>query len=213
MGSTRIHIIVALVLLLIGFSTSNLFADPILGQEIFYTGGPIQVTVLPNQAIFQNQLYLFAPGIPQVINGNPYYLFWAQHPTFIANAYDVGNVVTLSNLPFAIGDELVFAIYVHPTDDVFLTGPGTRNYDGMPHAKVDFTSGPSGNSLTLKFEDLFHATDGNYDDANFLLSGGVSISSPATIAAIIFATPEPAPITLVLLGGCAAIIFRRKLRV
>jgi len=167
----------ALVLGLILFHATAT-AAPILGQQIYYGGGDVQVTVLPYSAAYTSQLILFSTPSPLVI----------------ANSSQVGQVVNLGNLAalygITPGSELIFGILVLNTGNTFKMGPGGRNPDGVEHVMVDYSEGASGDIALLGFEDLFGGGDRDYNDAYFQLEGGIGL----------IRVPEPASLVLLMLG-------------
>src|SRR5215467_4034811 len=92
--ASRIGYFAVTIILTLCFNFHNAFATPVLGEEIYYEGGSVEVTVLPYEAGFTSTLYLFLAG---------------SH-SLIASNVEVGKVVNLGNLAslgFAVGDELV----------------------------------------------------------------------------------------------------------
>jgi hypothetical protein len=173
--------VAALVALVLGLTLSHATATgaPILGQQIYYEGGDVQVTVLPYSAAYTSQLILFSTPSPLVI----------------ANSSQVGLIVNLGNLAtlygITPGSELVFGILVLNTGDTFKMGPGGRNPDGVEHVMVEYAEGTSGDIALLGFEDLFGGGDRDYNDASFQLQGGIGN---------IQRTPEPSSLVLLALG-------------
>jgi hypothetical protein len=192
---TGIYIIVILFLVFdSGFQNAS--ATPILGQQLFYEGGPIEITVLPYDAGYTNELYLFSTATRLPIASNT----------------EVGRVVILPNLQslgVAVGDELLFGIVVTDTGNTFLIGPASRNIDNFAHATVDYAEGANSDVAELTFEDLLWGGDADYNDAIFRLRGGIGLER--LTEAVILATPEPASVILLVLGlaGLAS-VFRRK---
>jgi hypothetical protein len=132
-------------------------AAPVLGGQLFGTGGEVTVEVLAPTATFTSELRLCSPGSGQ----------------FIALNHDVGTVVNLGTFP--AGTELVFCIFVRDTGQTFYMGPGDRNPDGIPHAVVDVTA-PG--EATVGFEDLLGGGDRDYDDNNFRFTGVIPNPPP-----------------------------------
>ena len=165
---------------------------PVIGQQLYYEGGNVAVTVLPYSAAYTSNLYLFSTG---------------GSPVFIANSSQVGTVVNLGNLAtlygIHAGDELIFGVLVLNTGDTFLMGPGSRNLDGIEHVSVDYAEGSSSDLATLGFEDLFGGGDFDYNDAMFKLEGGIGIA--------LLRVPEPASLILLLLGLATAAPLLRSL--
>jgi uncharacterized protein DUF4114/PEP-CTERM motif-containing protein len=172
----------ALAALVLGLALSHATATaaPILGQQIYYEGGDVQVTVLPYSAAYTSQLILFSTPSPLVI----------------ANSSQVGQVVNLGDLAalygITPGSELIFGILVLNTGNTFKMGPGGRNLDGVEHVTVDYAEDASGEDIALLgFEDLFGGGDQDYNDANFQLEGGIGF---------VQRTPEPSSLVLLVLG-------------
>jgi hypothetical protein len=148
---------------------SNLKQTSILGGQLFSTGGDILVEVLPATAGLESHLHLYSPS----------------YQRFIATNRQIGTTVNLGGFP--VGVELIFGILAG--GNTFLMGPGSRNPDGLTHAKVNFLS--PGVAL-VGFEDLWGGGDRDYDDNVFRFTGGIA------------ATQVPEPTTLLgslLFGG------------
>ena len=127
---------------------------PQLGGQLFSTGAPVTVEVLPASAGLTSELYLLDP-----------------EEVRIATNRDVGSTKTVG--PYGSGTELVFGIRVAGNE--FRLGPGGRNPDGLEHAVVDF--GPDGCAV-VGFEDLFGGGDRDYDDNKFKFCGGIAPEVP-----------------------------------
>jgi hypothetical protein len=170
-------------------------AAPILGQQLFATGGDVTATFLGHTAGFTNELYLFDAGdlsTPLAVTATVGSL--GPGLIFTNQASKPGSSVNLGS--FAVGTELVFAIYVRNTQQTFFMGPGTRNPDGVIHAAVDngvapqfpsYGTVPPG-SIAIGFEDLFGGGDLDYDDLGFAFSSVRRIQSPepATLSLLAF---------------------------
>ena len=147
-------------------------AAPVLGAQLYWAGGDISVTVQPATAGYVSELKLFS----------------ADPDIFIALNTNVGTTVTIDEatlaLSHAIGDELVFGIFVRDTSDTFLMGPASRNVDGEVHNGIETLSG---GVLRVGFEDLRGGGDRDYDDNVFDFKGGVRTSF----------VPEPGSLALV----------------
>lgn len=121
-----------------------------------------------------------------------------ESPVFIDDIFHnhltpVGTEVSLGVFP--AGVELVFSIEVLNTGFKFFTGDASRNPDGIAHNIVDDLGG----GVTLVgFEDLHlsEMPDYDYDDLSFSFTN-TSI-------------PEPATMSLLALGGLAALRRRAK---
>jgi uncharacterized protein DUF4114 len=195
MRATRTYL-PAFLILAIGFGFyQNASATPLIGQQIYYEGGPIEITVFPFEASYTNSLYLFS----------------GANRVFIANNKDVGSVITLQNLQalnIVGGDELVFAILVNNTGDTFVTGPAGNNPDNFAHAFVDYAEGQNSDTAILGFEDLWNGGDKDFNDAVFRITGGIGLEK---LPAAILAVPEPASVFSLLFGLISvAFVIRRR---
>jgi len=100
-------------------------------------------------------------------------------------------------------DELVFGIMVYPDglagelEAIYLSGPGSRNPDGVPHALVEDIGD---NVLRVSFEDL-PGPGGNYADLVFLVSHSMAAPVPE---------PETWATMLAGLGLIGAAALRRR---
>lgn len=154
-------------------------ALPVIGGQLFATGGDVTAELLPSSAFFVSELKLFSP-LPET--------------SVFFNTDPVGTTVNLGAFP--AGTELIFGIVVNDTESpltgifTFKTGPGSRNPDGVEHAQVDFI-GPG--EAIVEFEDQM-ATDPFYDgdlnDLRFRFHGVI----PQGVI------PEPASLSLMGLG-------------
>jgi hypothetical protein len=165
---------------LLALGAGHAFAIPVVGGQLFSTGGNIQIEILPSDSSYTHELSVYSPELKDI--------GWSK---------DFGKVVDLGVIPY--DTELVFGIYVNNTGDVFKMGSGSRNYDGVMHATVDFQS--PGVAI-VGFEDLYGGGDGDYNDCIFKLTGGIA------------PTPAPIPPALSLFApgliGLAAIRRRFK---
>ena len=157
--------VVAALLVPAGTAQQEAAAEPILGGQLYSTGGSIQIEVLPATAGLTSELFLFEPG-PE---------------TFIATNRQVGTVVELG--PFESGAELIFGIRVRGNE--YRLGPAERNPDGIVHGQVDFLE--DGIAI-VGFEDLFGGGDRDYDDNVFRFTGSVAPEPPPD------PEPDPDPV-------------------
>lgn len=128
-----------------------------LGGQYFSSGIPVEVEILPAEADFVSEIYLFSPGPQRLIGTNK----------------ESGKVVSLG--VFSPGTELIFGIFVRDTGLTFKMGPGSRNPDGVAHAVVQ-CSGDT--TADVGFEDKVNSDDIDYDDAVFQIrpaSTGASV--------------------------------------
>ncbi len=160
MKRTRIPVI-CLLLCGLGAATEGR-AQGGLGGQLSSTGGQVTVEVLFSSSGFTNEFRLFQPAPERVIGLDS----------------DTGRTVFLG--PFPDGAELVFGIFVQDTGQTFLMGPGARNPDGIPHARVQVVPG----GFEVGFEDQLGGGDMDYEDAQIRVSGAVRASS---------GVPEPVP--------------------
>jgi hypothetical protein len=142
-------------------------AAPILGGQLFYTGGTVTVESLPVTSGFVSELGLYDAGFNRLLN--------------IMNDEPAGVVVTFdpAALGIAVGGELIFGIRIVPNGPEYFMGPGSRNPDTIMHAQVDNLGG---GIYEVGFEDIFGGGDQDYDDNRFSFTGGVVAPEPATLA-------------------------------
>ena len=161
-------------------------AAPVLGGQLFYTGGTIEIEILPAEAGYTSELKLYS----------------VDPDLFVALNRDDGDVFTIdpSAHGLSVGDELIFGIFVQPTGFTYLMGPAARNPDAIFHALVNFSSPLI---ATVGFEDLPGGGDLDYNDNVFKFTGGISDRE-------ISAVPEPATMLLFGAGLSAAAVKRRR---
>ena len=113
--------------------------------------------------------------------------------TFLfSNRAAAGSTVSLGN--FAAGTELNFRLEVQNTGNVFFTGIGANNIDGVAHAIVKNLG--EGSSM-IGFEDLYGGGDRDYNDLIFQFSN--TTTEENEIHGKLLGTPEPS--TIILLGS------------
>lgn len=117
-----------------------------LGSRFITAGGNVSIRILPFEADFTDEIRLLVRG---------------QSRTLATNR-DVGRTIDLGR--FAPGTELIFYIHVRDTGLDFFTGPGSRNRDGLTHARVECLGGGRAN---IYFEDNLGGGDRDFDDAVF----------------------------------------------
>jgi hypothetical protein len=173
-GVEFVAVAAALLLALVLSFPVAVTAAPVLGQQIYYEGGDVRVTVLPYSAAYTSQLVLFSTPSPLVIATN----------SQVGQTFDLGNLTSLYGI--APGSELIFGIHVLNTGDTFKMGPGGRNPDGVEHVLVDYAEDPGGDVALLSFEDLFGGGDRDYNDAIFQIAGGIGLARVSAPASLIF---------------------------
>ncbi len=159
------------------------------GKKIF-AAGDVQVTIMQSYSGFSNAIALLSPG--------------AQ---YLGQDEQTGHHVDLGT--FAGSPELVFGIFSPESLfaggsygwlglHAFVTGPGSRNGDGLTHASVNFTDP---HTALIGFEDLYGPSghsDRDFNDAIIQVTG---VSATCT--------PEPASLWLLATG---ALPFAARLR-
>ncbi len=143
--------LVVLTIMVAGLQTTA-NAAWILGGQLYATGGDIEVEVIPSDADYVSELWLYSPTTQ-----------------FIALNTADGSTETITGI--AAGHELIFGVYVQDTDQTYYMGPGSRNPDGMVHAAVEYLGGDAAN---VGFEDIFGGGDEDYNDAMFYYISGVT---------------------------------------
>jgi hypothetical protein len=149
----------------------NAQAAPILGAQLFYTGGTVTVESLPVTSGNTTELGLYDATLNRLL--------------FIMNDEPPGVTVTFDPSTFgvAVGSELIFGIRtIIPPAGIpeFFMGPASRNPDNTIHAQVDTLGG---GAFVVGFEDLPGGGDLDYDDNAFRFRGGlVAVPEPATLA-------------------------------
>jgi len=171
---------------------------PVLGRQLFWSGGDVTVTLQSYEAAFTNELILFSTA----------------QPKFLALNRDVGLTVTLTaselDVDHDVGQELLFGIYVRDTGNTFLMGGRSRNPDSELHVAVDVLGE---GLLKVGAEDLFDGVDRDYDDTVFEFRGGVSVDEVArrgTLGSLSVVVPEPGTFALVGLGLAGLAVARRR---
>jgi len=175
------------VFAILALAASQAQAAPVLGAQLFYTGGTVTVTTQPVTSGFTSELGLYDASFTRLL------FLVNDEPANVSNTFDP------SSLGINVGDELIFGIRVLNTGDEFFIGPASRNLDNVLHAGVDALGG---GQFVVGFEDLFGGGDRDYDDNKFLFEGAVDVTPTGV--------PEPATISLVSLGLLGAV--RRRFR-
>ena len=160
-------------------------AAPILGEQLFYTGGDVTVESLVVSSGYVSELGLYDSTFTRV--------------NYLMNDEPSGVIVTFdpADFGFSIGDELIFGIRVINDGNEYFMGDAARNPDNVLHAGVDSIGG---GMFVVGFEDLFGGGDLDFDDNRFQFEGAVAPT----------AVPEPATLTLLGLGLVAGRRYRRR---
>jgi hypothetical protein len=177
------------VFAILALAASQAQATPVLGVQLFYTGGNVTVTTQPVSSGFTSELGLYDASFTRLI------FLVNDEPANVSATFDP------STFGINVGDELIFGIRVldpNP-DQEFFIGPASRNPDNVLHAGVDALGN---GQFVVGFEDLFGGGDRDYDDNRFLFEGAVDVTPTAV--------PEPTTISLVSLGLLGAV--RRRFR-
>lgn len=188
----------SIVLLLTAIGTRPAGAAPIMGQQLFATGGEVRVVYLGANAAFKNDLYLFDPTDLTPLDLTDASGGLGKGAIFTSKESPFWATVNLGT--FAKGQELVFGVYVRNTQQTYFLGPASRNPDGLAHGMVGGGGtglypfqGVASGQLGVGFEDIFGTeSDRDFDDLVFAFSG------------LTTEVPEPATLALLALGAAAA---------
>lgn len=147
--------------------------DAVLGGKLVYTGGDVQVKMMPADAALTSELGLYKAAQKE------------QRKQLIATSRETGKVVTITaaqvaSYGIAKGDELIFGIFVPETSYTYFMGDGARNPDQITHSNATIEPGKG---ASVGFEDAFGGGDRDYNDNTFYFSGGIRVAPP----------PPPAP--------------------
>jgi hypothetical protein len=127
------------------------YATPVFGEQLYATGGDVNVTILGSSSAFSNAISLYSPG-PTV---------------YIGQDEDTGHTKDLMTFPACT--ELIFGIQTNEDPPhTYYMGPASRNPDDTIHASVDWT-GPD--TAVVAFEDLFNGGDKDFNDAVIQVTG------------------------------------------
>jgi len=208
----------ALTLVTVGPARAQIGGVP--GGPVIYTGGEVTLTLLFQEALFENELFVFRSAIGNTFDP-------ANAIAVFSNKAAIGSTFTFdpaADLGLAIGDEIIFGICTNiPEGDsvacgsfgnanaVLYSGPASRNFDNAIHAEVATAcSGAYCGTFTgtaVAFEDIREVNpdmippDRDFNDLVF----GVTQTT----------VPEPVTMTLLatgLAGMSGATLWRRRKR-
>ncbi|MSV27790.1 MAG: hypothetical protein EXQ52_03475 [Bryobacterales bacterium] len=101
---------------------------------------------------------------------------------------------------------MIFGIFVNNTGEIWKNGPGSRNPDGLVHARVTGWAADGlipVNGVYVEFEDLIRLPEGaaGYNDLGFVF----------TSVAPTLSVPEPATVSIAAIAHLAGFPLRRPL--
>ncbi len=180
-----------LVLLTASAACAGPFGSPSTAGDVFISaGGDTYAYFVGSTAGYSNDLHLYSPFVSGILFNN--------HAATAGDSVFVGN--------FTPGTELIFGIFVNDTGETWKNGPGSRNPDGLVHARV---SGWAADGLIpvdgvyVEFEDLDGLPEGaaGYNDLAFVFA---SVAATPSV-------PEPGTISIAAIALLAGFALRRPL--
>lgn len=150
-------------------------AHAALGDSLFASGGEVEMRFEGSNARYDSLISVNGP--PEI---------FPNHTTPVGTSLSIGS--------FDTGTRLDVVLHVLNTGQLFHTGPGDLNADGLPHALVTQTD----NRTFVSFEDIAGGGDRDYNDHMF------SFTNVQTTV-----VPEPSVYAL-MLAGLAAVGFAAR---
>jgi hypothetical protein len=210
----------ALALTLVAVAPARAQIGGVPGGPVIYTGGDVTLTLLFQEALFENELFVFRSAIGNTFDP-------ANAINVFSNKAGIGSTFTFNpaaDLGLSVGDEIIFGICTNvPEGDsvscgsfgdanaVLYSGPASRNFDNAVHAEVaQACAGAYCGSFTgtaVAFEDIREVNpdmippDRDFNDIVFGVTQTV--------------VPEPVTMTLLatgLAGMSGATIWKRRKR-
>lgn len=157
-----------------------------IGDSVFAGGGAITIRFEGSDAGYNSNLELWIGGIN--VSGS----IFPNHATAVGTTFNVPGT-------FTAGQLLDIQLHVANTGNVWHTGSGAGNADGIAHANVIYNFGGDVGRTYVGFEDMYGGGDLDYNDHMFSFTNTVS------------AVPEPESLALMLAGmGVLGAVVRRK---
>lgn len=165
------------------------------GSSLFATSADVWVKFFGADAGYTSSLF-FLCGVSS-----------CDQYLFQNNNSSVANQEVKINHIFAVGEEVIFKLFVTNTGDNWYTGSASNNADGYPHFATQSTSDVTANATYTVlggFEDLNGGGDRDHNDLMFEFSNVSTM--PVT------STPEPASLVLMATGFAGVGVFVRRRR-